>query len=44
MDGSDSYDLVQDDQLVMAAGTYSHPNRGNIFEENSKEFDGKGEN
>ena len=44
MDGSDSYELVQDDQLVMAAGTYSHPNRGNIFEENSREYDGKGEN
>ena len=43
MDGSDSYELVQDDQLVMAAGTYSHPNRGNIFEENSREYDGKGE-
>ncbi len=25
MDGSDSYELVQGDQLVMAAGTYTHP-------------------
>ena len=28
MDGSDSYELAQGDQLVMAAGTYSHPDRG----------------
>ena len=28
LDGSDSYELVQDDQLVMAAGTYSLPRRG----------------
>lgn len=41
MDGSDSYDLVQVDPLVMTAGTYSHPNRGNIFEETSKEYSGK---
>mgnify|MGYP001256578043 CR=1 FL=1 len=27
MDGSDSYELAQGDQLVMAAGTYSHPDR-----------------
>ena len=25
MDGSDSFELVQGDQLVMAAGTYTHP-------------------
>ncbi len=28
MDGADSYELVQADQLTMAAGTYSHPERG----------------
>ena len=39
MDGSDSYELVQDDPLVMTAGTYSHPKRGgNYFAENSKEY------
>ncbi len=38
MDGSDSYELVQDDQLVMSAGTYSHPDRGTPFDERSKEF------
>ena len=44
MDGSDSYELVQDDQLVMSAGTYSHPDRGTPFDERSKEFreNGKG--
>jgi putative lysine transport system permease protein len=38
MDGSDSYDLVQDDPLVPAAGTYSHPDRGTPFDERSKEY------
>lgn len=41
MDGADSYELVQEDPLVMTAGTYSHPNRGNLFEENSREYNGK---
>ena len=41
MDGADSYELVNVDPLVMSAGTYSHPNRGNIFDERSKEYDGK---
>ncbi len=41
MDGADSYELVQVDPLVMTAGTYSHPNRGNLFEENSREYNGK---
>lgn len=41
MDGSESYELVQVDPLVMTAGTYSHPNRGNIFEETSREYNGK---
>ena len=38
MDGSDSYELVADDQLVMAAGTYTHPDRGSPFDERSKEY------
>ena len=44
MDGSDSYELVQADHLVMSAGTYSHPDRGTPFDERSKEFrkNGKG--
>ena len=37
MDGSDSYQLVQEDPLVMTAGTYSHPDRGTPFDERSKE-------
>lgn len=27
MDGSDSYELVQNDQLTMTAGTYTHPSK-----------------
>ncbi len=38
MDGSDSYELVQDDALILAAGTYSHPDRGTPFDERSKEY------
>ena len=38
MDGSDSYELVQVDQLTMTAGTYSHPDRGTPFDEHSKEW------
>ncbi|MBR5251693.1 MAG: amino acid ABC transporter permease [Oscillospiraceae bacterium] len=41
MDGADSYELVNVDPLVMTAGTYSHPDRSNIFEERSKEYEGK---
>ena len=37
MDGSDSYELVQEDALTMTAGTYSHPDRGTPFDERSKE-------
>ena len=37
MYGSDSYQLVQEDPLVMTAGTYSHPDRGTPFDERSKE-------
>ncbi len=36
MDGDDSYELVQGDQLVMSAGTYTHPDRGTPFDEYSK--------
>ncbi|WP_295857976.1 amino acid ABC transporter permease [uncultured Oscillibacter sp.] len=38
MDGSDSYELAQGDQLVMAAGTYSHPDRGTPFDEQNREY------
>ena len=38
LDGDDSYELVQGDQLVMAAGTYSHPDRGTPFDEQNKEY------
>jgi len=38
MDGADSYELVQVDQLTMTAGTYSHPHRGTPFDEQSKEY------
>lgn len=43
MDGSDSYELVQEDPLVMTAGTYSYPKKGEVFEEKSREYQGKGE-
>ena len=36
LDGSDNYELVSDDQLVMAAGTYAHPDRGTPFDERHK--------
>ena len=38
MDGPDSYELVQNDALTMAAGTYSHPKRGSNFDDRSKEY------
>ena len=41
MDGDDSYELVNVDPLVMTAGTYSHPDKRNIFDERSKEYEGK---
>lgn len=40
LEGSDSYELAQADQLVMAAGTYSYPDRGTPFDEKSVEFKG----
>lgn len=36
--GADNYELVNDDQLVLAAGTYNHPDHGTPFDEHSKEF------
>ncbi len=36
MDGSDSYELVQEDPLTMTAGTYSHPSAAAIYDERSK--------
>lgn len=36
LDGSDNYELVNDDQLVMAAGTYSYPDKGTPFDERHK--------
>ena len=38
MDGSGNYELVQEDQLTMTAGTYRHPDRGTPFDERSKEY------
>ena len=35
MDGAENYELTQDDMLTMAAGTYSHPDRGTPFDERS---------
>ena len=37
MDGTDSYELVQEDPLVLAAGTYSHPDRSTPFDERGSE-------
>lgn len=37
MDGSDNYELVQDDSLTMTAGTYNHPGRGTPFDERNPE-------
>lgn len=37
MDGSDSYELTNADQLVMAAGNYNYPAKGSPFDEKSKE-------
>ena len=38
MDGSDSYELVQNDALTMTAGTYKHPAKGSNYDEHSKEY------
>ena len=41
LDGDSSYELVQVDPLTMTAGTYSHPDRGTPFDEQSKEYRGR---
>ncbi len=41
LDGDDNYELVQEDPLVMTAGTYNHPRRGSNYDERSKEYAGK---
>ena len=38
MDGSSNYELVQEDQLTMTAGTYTHPDKGTPFDEHSREY------
>ena len=38
MDGASNYDLAQTDSLTMAAGTYSHPDKGSPYDERSKEY------
>ena len=38
LDGSDNYELVSEDQLVMAAGTYNHPDKGTPFDERNPEY------
>ena len=38
MDGSSNYELVQEDQLTMTAGTYNHPDRGTPFDEQNREY------
>lgn len=39
--GSESYELVNADQLTAAAGTYNYPKKGTPFDEQSKEFKGE---
>ena len=41
MDGSGNYELVQEDQLTMTAGTYRHPDTGTPFDERSKEYENR---
>ena len=43
MDGDSSYELVQEDQLVMTAGTYNYPSRRSPFDEQNKEYDKAGQ-
>lgn len=37
MDGADSYDLVQADQLTMTAGTYRHPDHDASYDEHHRQ-------
>ena len=39
--GKSNYELVNADQLVMAAGTYSYPADGSPFDETSKDYKGE---
>ncbi len=41
MDGADTYELASEDALAMSAGTYSHPDRGTPFDEQSREVNAK---
>ena len=41
MDGSNNYELVQDDSLTMTAGTYNHPDKGTPFDERNVEYTDK---
>ena len=43
LDGGEGYELVQVDPLVMTAGTYSHPKKGDFFAEKHKEYNEKGD-
>ena len=43
LEGNSVYELAEVDPLTMAAGTYSHPDRGSNFDERSKEYPGKEE-
>ena len=38
MDGKGDYELVAVDPLVMTAGTYSHPDKGTPFDEQTREY------
>ena len=39
--GKSNYELVNADQLVMTAGTYSYPADGSPFDETSKDYKGE---
>ena len=41
LEGSSVYELAEADPLTMAAGTYSHPDRGSNYDERSREFSEK---
>ena len=43
LEGDSVYELAEVDPLTMAAGTYSHPERGSNYDERSKEYPGKEE-
>jgi len=38
LEGNSVYELAEVDPLTMAAGTYSHPDRGSNYDERSKEY------